>query len=156
MRLGVDVGSVRIGVARSDALGALALPLETVPRSHNGADVARLVRLVRDYEAIEVIVGLPLHLAGGEGKSAQDARRFALRLQNRLPKVRVALLDERLSSSQAHGLLSEAGISTRRQRNIVDQVAAQVILEQALATESSSGVAPGEPIMSPEERKPSE
>lgn len=156
MRIGVDVGSVRIGVARSNDTGTLAIPLETVRRVHGGADIGRLAALVREHNAIEVVVGLPLHLGGAEGASAEEARKFANRLKKRVRKVRVALIDERLSSSQAHGRLAEAGLSQRAQRDIVDQVAAQVILEQALAEERTTGRPPGEQVLSPEERKLSE
>ncbi|WP_412766210.1 Holliday junction resolvase RuvX [Scrofimicrobium appendicitidis] len=158
IRLGVDVGSVRVGVARSDQAGVLVLPLETVPRDRRGQDLRRIVALVREYEAIEVVIGLPLHLAGGEGESARMARSFGRALKRRLPKTRVCLVDERLSSNQAHGRLTEAGLSQAQQRMIVDQVAAQVILEQALASERATGLPPGEPIekVSPDERNGSE
>lgn len=146
VRLGVDIGTVRIGVARSDALGTLAIPLETVRRDRRGEDLRRLAQLVQEREAIEVVIGLPLHLAGVEGKSARDARRFARHLQDMLPKVRVCLVDERLSSNQAHELLSARGLDSRRQRPIVDQVAAQIILEQALDFERSTGALPGEAV----------
>lgn len=86
MRLGVDVGSVRVGVARCDPGGILASPLETV-KSGKG-DIDRLVELVAEHEAIEVVVGLPTSLSGREGPAAQAARRFAARLADRLPRRR--------------------------------------------------------------------
>ncbi|MFS2293225.1 MAG: Holliday junction resolvase RuvX, partial [Actinomadura sp.] len=96
VRLGVDVGSVRIGVARCDPGGVLASPLETV-KSGKG-DVARLVELVAEHEAIEVVVGLPTSLSGREGPAAEAARRFAVRLAGRLPEGTVRLYDERLTT----------------------------------------------------------
>lgn len=141
------MGSVRIGISRSDTSGALAIPLDTVSRVHGGADVAKIASLAREYDAIEVAVGLPVHLSGEEGKSAAAARSFARLLQKRLPEVRICLVDERLSSTQAHARLQEAGLPGRKQRPVVDQVAAQVILEQALSMERSTGHPPGEPIL---------
>lgn len=142
----MDVGSVRIGVARSDQLGHMAIPLETVKRDRRGADIARIVHLAKEREAIEIVVGLPRHLAGNEGASAKAAKQFARRLQRRLPQIRVCLVDERLSSNQAHGRLTEVGLDSRAQRSIVDQVAAQIILEQALEMERLSGSPPGEDL----------
>ncbi len=146
IRLGVDVGTVRIGVARSDAAGLMAIPLETVKRDRRGNDVRRIAELAKEREAIEIVVGLPRHLAGGKGQSAADAIKFAERIQRRLPELRVCLVDERLTSTQAHGKLSEAGVDGRRQRDIVDQVAAQIILEQALEIERLTGELPGETL----------
>lgn len=143
VRLGVDVGTVRIGVARTDPDAILTVPVETVRRSDGVAEVTRIVDLAREFEAIEIVVGLPRHLAGGEGVSARGARRFARRLAQALPEVRVCLVDERLSSTQAHDRLRQAGLTEREHRDVVDQVAAQVILEQALEMERLSGREPG-------------
>ncbi|MSS83927.1 Holliday junction resolvase RuvX [Actinomycetaceae bacterium WB03_NA08] len=145
-RLGIDVGTVRIGVARSDPLGTVAIPLETVRTDRRGSDIRRIVHLVDEYNAIEVVVGLPRHLNGSEGVSAHMARTFAHRLKKRVGETRVCLVDERLSSGQAHNLLADAGVDSRRSRSIVDQVAAQIILNQALDLERLSGELPGEPV----------
>lgn len=94
--------------------------------------------------AIEVVVGLPKHLNGQEGESAQAARLFASELAKRLPDVRVCLIDERLSTMQAQAMLHTVGMDTRRSRKVIDQMAAQIILEQAIASERGSGFPPGE------------
>ena len=146
VRLGVDVGTVRIGVARSDPDGILALPVETLQRQDDGSELDRLVAIATDFQAIEVVVGLPRHLRGGEGISAKGARRYARRIANALPQVRVCLVDERLSSNQAHHRLRESGVPEREHRAVVDQVAAQVILEQALEEERLGQRAPGVPV----------
>lgn len=147
VRLGVDVGAVRIGVARSDAEGILTLPVETVVRTPDGSELDRIVDLARDLDAIEVVVGLPLHLRGGEGVSAKAARRYGRRIANALPGVRVCLVDERLSSNQAHQRLRQSGVPEREHRAVVDQVAAQIILEQALDEERMGQRAPGIPVV---------
>lgn len=146
VRLGLDVGTVRIGVSRSDPQGLMAIPLETVKRDRRGRDLRRLVEIAREREVIEIVVGLPLHLGGAEGKSAIDATSFAQRLQRKLPDVRICLVDERLTSAQAHGKLTEAGVGGRQQRSIVDQVAAQIILEHALQFEQLTGEQPGDEV----------
>lgn len=143
MRLGIDVGTVRVGIACSDVSGRIAIPLLTIKRDRRGADFRQIVELARERNVIEIVVGLPRHMSGEEGQSAQEARRFAERLQRKLPKIRVCLVDERLSSNQAHGLLSQAGQDSRARRQIVDQVAAQIILDQALEMERLSGKPPG-------------
>ena len=135
-RLGVDVGTVRIGVAVSDRDGLLAVPLETVARG-NG-DVARLVALVDANDAVEVVVGLPVLLSGGEGRSADSVRVFAGELAA-ATDVPVRLVDERLSTAGAHRALQDAGLDSRRRRAVVDESAAVMILQTALDTERSTG-----------------
>ncbi|HLV76287.1 putative Holliday junction resolvase [Actinomadura hallensis] len=142
VRLGVDVGSVRIGVARCDPGGVLASPLETV-KSGKG-DVARLVELVAEHEAIEVVVGLPTSLSGREGPAAEAARRFAVRLAGRLPEGTVRLYDERLTTVTAESGLRAGGVRGRAARKVVDQAAAAVLLQAALDAERLTGSPPGE------------
>jgi putative holliday junction resolvase len=144
VRLGVDVGSVRVGVARCDAAGLLATPVATLGRT--GADLAELAALVTESEAVEVVVGLPLHLSGREGPAAEAARAYATELAAEVAPVPVRLLDERLSTVGATRGLRAAGIDTRRGRNIVDQAAAVIILQAALDTERSTGRPPGETV----------
>lgn len=146
VRLGVDIGTVRIGVARSDPDGILALPVETLQRAADGSELNRLVDIAHEYDAMEIIVGLPRHLKGGEGISAKGARRYARRILTALPHIRVALVDERLSSTQAHARLREAGRNEATHRSVIDQVAAQIILEQALEEERLSGNPPGKTL----------
>src|SRR5689334_19217305 len=119
VRLGVDAGSVRIGVARSDPGGILASPLETVPSGKG--DVARIAALAAEYDAVEVIVGLPVSLPGQEGRAAETARRFATRIAGRLAPGRVRLFDERLTTVTAENGLRESGVRGRAARKVVDQ-----------------------------------
>lgn len=130
-RLGVDVGTVRIGVAVSDPDGILATPVETVRRDRRSSDrhVRRLVQLVAEYEAVEVVVGLPRTLADRAGSSAQDAVAVADVLARRLAPVPVRLADERLTTVSAQRSLREAGVRGRDQRAVIDQAAAVGILQ---------------------------
>ena len=139
-RLGIDVGRVRIGVAHSDPAGILATPVETVSRGDG--DLARILSLVADHGVIEVVVGLPLSLSGGDTASTDDARTFARSLAEAAP-VPVRLVDERLSTVTAQGQLRDTGRSTRTSRSVVDQAAAVIILQTALDSERSSGNQPG-------------
>jgi len=128
-RLGVDVGSVRIGVALSDPAGVLATPLVTVPRDPaRGSDVRTLAALVVEHDAVEVVVGLPRTLAGQEGPAARAARAFGDALAARIT-VPVVYADERLTTVLATRQLRERGVRGRRQRAVVDQAAATAILQ---------------------------
>lgn len=144
VRLGVDAGSVRVGVARSDPAGLLATPIETVRRGPG--DLDRLAALVAEHEAVEVVVGLPRSLSGAEGKAAAAAREFALALAERIAPVPVRMVDERLTTATATRAMREAGVSSRRGRQSVDQAAAVVILQHALDAERSGGKPPGETL----------
>lgn len=152
VRLGVDAGSVRVGVARSDPDGLLATPLETVPRDpaaapdEGGPDVERIAELVDEHEAVLVVVGLPRSLSGDEGPAAARARTYAALLAARVAPVPVRLVDERLTTVDAHRLLGESGLDGRRRRSVVDQAAAVIILQSALDTERATGAPPGEPV----------
>ncbi len=155
VRIGVDVGSVRVGVAASDPSGLLATPVRTLARdtSATAADLAELGRLVAEVEALEVVVGLPRTLAGEEGPAAVEARQYARRLAVLVAPVAVRLVDERLTTVDAHRSLRESGVDGRRQRAVVDQAAAVLILQAALDAERSSGRPPGE-LVRPDGRKP--
>ncbi|MDQ1631486.1 MAG: putative pre6S rRNA nuclease, partial [Frankiaceae bacterium] len=120
MRLGVDVGDVRIGVARSDPDGLIATPVETVARGRG--DLARLAELAREHEALEAVVGLPRSLNGGEGPAAAKARQFAAELAGVLDPagVGVRLCDERLSTVSAEAALRSQGRKGKRRRAVVD------------------------------------
>ncbi|MCW2698539.1 MAG: yqgF, partial [Blastococcus sp.] len=130
--LGVDVGTVRVGVALSDPTGTLASPLETLRRAKNMSDLDRLAALVMEHEVAEVVVGEPVHLSGASGASAADAANYAQELADRIPDVPVNLIDERLSTVTAANHLREGGIDSRKQRRVIDQAAAVVILQQFL------------------------
>ena len=130
--LGVDVGKVRVGVALSDVTGTLASPLETLRRAKNSSDLDRLAALVAEHEVTEVVVGEPVHLSGASGASAEDAADYAQELADRIPDVPVILIDERLSTVTAASHLRDSGIDSRKQRPVIDQAAAVVILQQFL------------------------
>lgn len=144
VRLGVDVGSVRVGVARCDPSGLLATPVETVTRTtRSDHDLQRLVQLISDYEVMEVIVGLPVNLSGRPGPAAEAARQYADQIARRVHPVPVRMVDERLSTVTAQRSLRQAGVAGRKHRPVVDQAAAVVILQAALDAERASGRPPG-------------
>ncbi|BBY21182.1 Holliday junction resolvase RuvX [Mycobacterium stomatepiae] len=131
-RLGVDVGTVRIGVAASDPDGILATPVETVRRDRSGKHVRRLAELATEIEAVEVVVGLPRTLADRTGPSALDAIEVAEALAQRVSPIPVRLADERLTTVSAQRSLRAAGVRAREQRAVIDQAAAVAILQSWL------------------------
>ena len=144
VRVGIDIGTVRIGVARSDRDGYLATPVETVDRGSENP-IGQLVSLIAELEAIEVIVGLPLSLNGSHTASTEDALVMARELgQN--ASVPVRLVDERLTTVSAHSALRATGKKQKQTRSVIDQVAAVMILQHALDSERSSGNLPGKDI----------
>lgn len=146
IRLGIDPGDARIGVARSDPSGFLATPVETVRRGRG--DLARLAAILKEEggpdRVVEVVVGLPRSLSGGEGPAAAKVREFARALARRLAPVPVRLVDERLTTVSAETILRDQGRKGAKRRAVVDQAAAVLILQHALDTERASGTAPGE------------
>ena len=130
--MGVDVGSVRIGVAVSDPDGILATPVETVRRDRTDRHLRRLKQLVTELEAVEVVVGLPRTLADRTGPSAEDAIGLADELARSVAPVPVRLADERLTTVTAQRSLREAGVRARGQRAMIDQAAAVGILQSWL------------------------
>jgi putative Holliday junction resolvase len=142
-RLGVDVGKVRVGVALCDPDGILATPLVTLSRDNAlpqegaaadsvPADIAELVRLVKEHEAVQIVVGLPVRLNGAEGPAAIDIRAYADRLARAVGQVPIVLTDERMSTVVATRRLAERGVRGKRQRAVVDQAAAVEILQSWL------------------------
>ncbi|WP_445263114.1 Holliday junction resolvase RuvX [Pseudokineococcus sp. 1T1Z-3] len=164
MRLGVDVGSVRVGLAVCDPDGVLATAVETLPRGRGDgrrpergdpttdvpsdvpSDLRRIAAEVDARAVVEVVVGLPRSLSGAENRAAGLARAYAGRLARVVAPVPVRLVDERLSTAGAHRSLHEGGTSGRRHRAVVDQVAAAWILQTALDLERASGRPPGEAV----------
>ena len=144
VRLGVDPGDVRVGVAASDPSGLLATPVETVARGRG--DLARLRAIAAELDAREVVVGLPRSLSGREGPAAAKARAFAAELADLVAPdgVAVRLLDERLTTVSAEAVLRSQGRKGRQRRAVVDQAAAVVMLQNALDTERGTGRPPGE------------
>ena len=142
IRLAVDVGSVRIGVAGCDPGGVLATPLATVRRG--AGDLAEIARLCAEREVIEVIVGLPTSLSGQAGRAAADARAFAAQLADRIAPVDVRLVDERFTTTLAHSALRAGGRDSKQRRFTVDKAAAALLLQSALDSERLTGSPPGE------------
>ena len=128
-RLGIDVGTVRIGVAVSDPDGILATPVETVRRDSRGAHLRRIASLIDEFEIVEVVVGLPRTLADRAGSSARDAIDVAEAIAERIAAVPVRLADERLTTVSAARSLREAGVRAKNQRGMIDQAAAVEILQ---------------------------
>jgi putative holliday junction resolvase len=150
VRLGLDWGEARIGVAACDPAATLAYPVTTVaagPGAHEA-----LIHLVQEHQPIEIVVGLPRSLSGNEGPAAARIRVVASELAALLRPVPVRLVDERLSTVSAARQLRQAGRRAKQQRAVIDSAAAVGILEHALAVERAGGTPPGE-LVSPESEK---
>jgi putative holliday junction resolvase len=143
-RLGVDVGTVRIGVAASDPDGILATPVETVHRDRSNKHLRRLAQLAAELEAVEVVVGLPRTLADRSGPSARDAVELAEQLAGRIAPTPVRMSDERLTTVAAQRSLRDAGIRAKGQRAMIDQAAAVGILQNWLDQRRAAWAAHGE------------
>lgn len=126
--LGLDVGSKRIGIAISDLLGITAQGQETLQRQNKRLDFERLGKLIREHEIAEIVVGYPLRMSGAEGVQAEKMQRFAEELRERF-QLPVHLWDERLTSAEANRVLRETEMSIRRRGQVVDQMAAVLILQ---------------------------
>jgi len=140
VRLGVDAGKARVGVSACDRDGLLATPVVTLSRGD--ATVAELRDLIAEYDAFEVVVGLPLSLQGDDTASTADARALAAELAGTVD-VPVRLVDERLSTVSAQRALHQSGRTVKSSRPMIDQVAAVIILQNALDFERSAGRPPG-------------
>lgn len=127
-RLGVDVGAVRVGIALCDPDGILATPLVTLARDvEGGSDVRAIADLVAEHDAVAIVLGLPRTLAGRDGPAAQAALEFAEALRGVLD-VPVEMTDERMTTVVATRQLA-GRVKGRKQRAVVDQVAAVAILQ---------------------------
>jgi putative holliday junction resolvase len=147
VRLAVDAGSVRVGVATCDPSGVLATPVTVLRRDRRGGqDLDELAAMVADREAMEVLVGLPRSLSGEEGLAAETARTYAAALAGRIAPVGVRLVDERLTTVEATRGLQSAGLDGRAARGVIDAAAAVVILQHALDSERATGDLPGEVV----------
>jgi putative Holliday junction resolvase len=141
VRLALDWGRARIGVAACDSGGLLAYPVETVP---NGPDaLARIGALVAEHQPVEVVLGLPVALSGAEERAAAELRSVAAELGRAVPGVPLRLVDERLTTVVAARGLRAAGRSSKRQRAVIDQAAAVAMLQGALDSERNTGQPPG-------------
>ena len=137
--MGIDVGSVRVGVALSDPYGLFASPLITLTRDRGAADQRTIAALVREYDVVEVVVGLPLHLSGAQGGAADEATAYSVGVSTLIEPVPVRLVDERLSTRAASARLAAEGLDSRRQRGVVDQTAAAIILQSWLDQRAHGG-----------------
>lgn len=142
VRLAIDWGRARIGVAACDPDAIMAFPVETVAAQPDPWQ--RLRELVEHYRPIEIVLGLPRNLAGAEGPAAIAIREVSAQLAALVPGVPIRLLDERLTTVTASRQLTGAGRNTKRQRSVIDQAAAVALLEEALHSERITGNAPGE------------
>ena len=139
--LGVDFGEARIGLAASDELGMMAHPVETIHRRETPDYLARIAEVVAERNIETVVVGLPLRLDGTHGTAAEKVNAFVTDLRAKLPEsVEIEAFDERLSTVEAQRQLHEAGRSTRTSRDVIDQAAAVVILQDYL--DEKAGPAP--------------
>lgn len=148
-RLGVDVGRARVGLAATDPAGILASPVATLQRDTSSfRDLHSIVAEAQERNAVRVYVGDPINLKGQKTASTDDAHRFARQLAKFLAQAglttQVRLVDERLSTVSASQKLHQAGVSSRNQRSMIDQLAAVAILEQAMLLEQHSGVNTGQ------------
>lgn len=134
--LGLDVGDRRIGVAASDELGVTAHPVLTLVRKNSRLDLRFLMRLIRKYQCTEVVVGNPLYMSGDLSPQATKTQAFAQALAKETGAL-VHLWDERLSTGEAHRQLDEAGRAPKTRRQVIDQVAAVLILQGFLDARSS-------------------
>ena len=129
--IAIDLGSRRIGVAVSDGLRMTAQPLETVPRHGGQRDLDAIAALVRAHDAERIVLGLPLDPEGERGRAAKSVEAFAARLRAAVG-VPVELIDESFSTVEAEEVLLAADVSRARRREVVDKMAAAVILRRWL------------------------
>jgi len=135
--LGVDYGARRVGLAISDELGMMALPLDILPAQNPGQVVRDVLRLCCEKQVAAIVVGLPLNMDGSSGPAAAAVERFVeeLRRQGGLP---VDVWDERMSSRQVERMLIDSDVSRARRRGLVDKLAAHVILQSYLDAHTST------------------
>jgi len=144
VRLAIDVGSTRIGVASSDPGGLLATPLATVRRG--SGDLDEIARLANGRHVIEIVVGLPTGLSGRAGQAADLARDFAKALARLVAPLPVRLFDERFTTVIADAALRQGGRNSKKRRTVIDQAAAAMLLQGALDAERQTGRPAGELI----------
>ena len=148
VRIALDIGDARIGVASSDPHGILATPVETIHRGPG--DLDRIAAIAAELEAVEIVVGLPRSLSGGEGPAAVKIRETAEQVRDKVTEgnsgTAVRLVDERFTTVTAERQLRERGKKGSKRRAVVDQAAAVVILQHALDLERETGNPPGRPL----------
>ena len=134
--LGLDVGARRIGLAISDPLGITAQGLSTLERRNRRSDLEEIRKLLEQYEVQEIVVGNPLRMSGQSGTQAEKMATFADQLRQTF-SIRVHLWDERLSTAEAHRLLDETAIRDSRRKQVIDKMAAVLILQSFLDARSA-------------------
>ena len=152
--LALDVGDRRIGLAITDPLGILALPLFTVHRTSLGADLKAIGRFIRKHEVAVLVVGLPVHADGSPSPQSAKTELFAAALFAGHPGLEQHLLDERLTTREAHALLDNAGRRTngrdrRARQEKIDQVAATLLLESFMSRRNGPALLPDPEITEP-------
>ncbi|HZR55331.1 MAG TPA: Holliday junction resolvase RuvX [Terriglobales bacterium] len=140
--LGLDVGSRTIGIAVSDPLGITAQGLDTIRRKNKRTDFGRLAELIQHYQIAEIVVGYPLRMSGLEGTQSEKMQVFAEELRKKF-KLPVHLVDERLTSAQANRVLRDSEMSIKRRGEVVDKLAAMLILQSWMEMRGNSGPANG-------------
>jgi putative holliday junction resolvase len=131
----MDVGARRIGLAVSDPLGITAQGIETLERRNKRSDFGILERIIKRFEVGEIVVGYPLRMSGITGTQSEKMAAFADELRRRFA-LPVHLWDERLTTAEAHRILDETEMSTRRRGEVIDQMAAVLILQSFLEARS--------------------
>ena len=131
--LGLDIGKRRIGVAVSDPLGLIARPVETVRNVSLNVDIERITQIARELEAELIVVGDPLHMSGDAGAMSNRAHKFGALLEE-ASGLPVEYCDERLTTVEAQRILQDSGVSPKKQREQIDEMAAAVILQSYLNT----------------------
>jgi putative Holliday junction resolvase len=135
-KMSLDVGTRTIGIAVSDMLGMIANGVETIRRTTEERDFARLAELVREHEVDTLVVGYPKNMNGTIGERAQACEQLAARLRELFPQCEVVLWDERLSTVAAEKVLVDADMRRKKRKQVIDMMAAVVILQNYLDSRS--------------------
>jgi putative Holliday junction resolvase len=143
VRIAIDFGTARVGIAKSDPSGMLASPYRVEPYSDDETVAAAISAIASEYEALEIVIGLPVNLSGAVAEAGIRVKDFAHAVVAKTD-IPVRLVDERLTTAAARKQLQAAGYSTRTDKHLIDAAAAVILLEDALEAERRQGIAPGE------------
>jgi len=135
--LGIDYGDRRIGISTSDTMGMVATPKKTIHYTSQKAAISEIAELIKELEISKIIVGLPLHMSGEEGELVDKVRAFVEKLKTKT-EMPIELWDERLSSAQAQATMHEMNVRQEKKKQLVDQLAAQLILQSYLDSQSDT------------------
>lgn len=130
--LSLDLGDVRVGIARSDLLKMIANPVQTYKRESLKRDIENFCKIIIENEADELVIGLPLNMDGTEGYRAQSAREIGKLIQEKLPNIKIVFQDERLSTVEAEDFLIQSNMRRQDRKKVIDQIAACIILQTYL------------------------